>query len=256
VALALARSFKTAQQQLLVADRMAALGMLAAGVGHEINNPLMAVLGNLELAQQDVETLQQNHTSVPVGDLPETLRDAHEAAGRMRNIVRDLKLFSRGDDDTRGAVDVGPVIESSLRIVSHELKYRATLVRDLAPVPLVWGNEARLGQVFLNIIVNAVHALPEDRARTNELRVATSIAPDGRVRVQIADNGVGMSPDVVSRIFTPFFTTKPVGVGTGLGLAICHQLVTSVGGEITVDTKVGKGTTFNVFLPPSDKGSA
>jgi signal transduction histidine kinase/CheY-like chemotaxis protein len=251
VALALARSFKTAQQQLLVADRMAALGMLAAGVGHEINNPLMAVLGNLELAQHDVGALKERHREVDLGELPETLRDAYDAAGRMRGIVRDLKLFSRGDDDSRGAVDVVPVIESSLRIVSHELKYRANLVRDLQPVPQVWANEARLGQVFLNMIVNAVHALPEERSKTNELRVATSIDPDGRVRVEIADNGVGMAPDVVAHIFTPFFTTKPIGVGTGLGLAICHQLVTSIGGEIIVATEVGKGTTFKVLLPAS-----
>jgi CheY-like chemotaxis protein len=123
------------------------------------------------------------------------------------------------------------------------------LVRDFKPVPAVYANESRLVQVFMNLIMNAAQAIPEGHAMQNEIRVATSVAGDGRVRIAITDTGSGMSAEVAAQIFTPFFTTKPIGVGTGLGLAICHQLVAAAGGEILVDTKLGVGTTFAVLLP-------
>jgi len=241
---------KAARAQLLVSDRMASLGTLAAGVGHEINNPLMAVLGNLEMAVGDVAALVRKHGSlVDFGEIQDELRDAREAAERVRNIVRDLKLFSRSDEESRGDVDVEQVLESSIRMVWNEIRHRAKLVRDFRPIPRVLANESRLGQVFLNLIVNAAQAIPAGRANLHQIRVATSVTGDGRVRVDVSDTGSGMAPEIVERIFTPFFTTKPIGVGTGLGLAICHQLVTAVGGEILVDTEVGKGTTFSVLLP-------
>jgi PAS domain S-box-containing protein len=241
---------KAARAQLLVSDRMASLGTLAAGVGHEINNPLMAVLGNLEMAVTDITALIRKHGSlVDFGEIPDELRDARDAAERVRNIVRDLKLFSRTDEESRGDVNVEHVLESSIRMVWNEIRHRARLVRDFRPIPSVLANESRLGQVFLNLIVNAAQAIPEGRAHLHEIRVATSVTSDGRARVDISDTGSGMPPEIVERIFTPFFTTKPIGVGTGLGLAICHQLVTAVGGEILVDTELGKGTMFSVLLP-------
>jgi CheY-like chemotaxis protein len=241
---------RAAQARMLVSERMASLGTLAAGVGHEINNPLMSVLGNLEMAINDLRKIRREHGDIDFLELGDELRDAKEAAERVRNIVRDLKLFSRTDEETRGEVDIERVMESSLRMVWNEIRHRAQLVRDFKPVPPVLANESRLGQVFLNLVINAAQAIPEGRANQNEIRVATSVAADGRVRVEVSDTGSGMTPDLIAKIFTPFFTTKPIGVGTGLGLAICHQLVAAVGGEITVDSTPGKGTTFAVLLPP------
>ena len=240
---------KAANARLLVTDRMASLGILAAGVGHEINNPLQSILANLEMATKDMSDLVRDHSALDFGQLPEELRDARDAAERLRHIVRDLKLFSRADEETRGKVDVERVLESSIRLVSAEVRHRAKLVRSFVRLPAVYANESRLGQVFVNLLVNAAHAIPEGRADRNEIRVATSVTADERVRIAITDTGTGMPPDVVARIFTPFYTTKPVGVGTGLGLAICHQLVAAIDGEITLDTAVGRGTTFYVTLP-------
>jgi DNA-binding response OmpR family regulator/signal transduction histidine kinase len=241
---------KAANARMLVSERMASLGTLAAGVGHEINNPLMAALGNLDMALNDLRKLRRElGDRVDLNELAEELRDAREAAERVRAIVLDLKVFSRSDRETRGPVRVEDALESSIRMVWNEIRYRAELVRDFKPVPPVYANASRLGQVFMNLIMNAAQAIPEGRAADHAIRVATSLAGDGRVRIEISDTGSGMPPDVLAKIFTPFFTTKPIGVGTGLGLAICHQLVTAAGGEILVDTKLGVGTTFSVVLP-------
>jgi CheY-like chemotaxis protein len=182
-------------------------------------------------------------------DVTAELSDALEAAERVGNIVRDLKIFSRPEEDKRGPVDVRRVIESCLRMASNELRHRAKLVKTLAEVPPVFANESRLGQVFLNLIVNAAQAIPEGQASAHEIRVVTKLDARGTVVVEVADTGSGMPPEVVRRLFTPFFTTKPVGVGTGLGLSICHRIVASLGGQITVDSAVGKGTSFLVRLP-------
>lgn len=170
----------------------------------------------------------------------------------MRDIVRDLKLFSRADEDDRIAVDVERVLESSQRMAWNEIRHRARLVKDFAPVPPDFANESRLGQVFLNLIVNAAQAIPEGRAESNRIRIGTSLGPGGRVVVEVTDTGSGMPPDVLKRLFAPFFTTKPVGVGTGLGLSICHRIVTALGGEIRAESTLGQGSTFRVFLPPAD----
>jgi CheY-like chemotaxis protein len=242
---------RAASARMLVNERMASLGTLAAGVGHEINNPLMAVLGNLEMAINDIKRARREVGDLDVlNELAEELQDAREAADRVRSIVRDLKLFSRTDEETSGPVDVERVMESSLRMVWNEIRHRAMLVRDFKPVPQVYASESRLGQVLLNLIVNAAQAIPEGRANQNEIRVATSVAADGRIRIEVSDTGCGMSPEVAAQIFNPFFTTKPIGVGTGLGLSICHQLVSAIGGEITLDTQLGVGTTFAVLLQP------
>ena len=173
----------------------------------------------------------------------------------MRLIVRDLKIFSRSDEDKTGAVDVRRVIESSLRMAWNEIRHRARLVKDYGDVPPVEGNEGRLGQVFLNLIVNAAQAMPEGRADKNEIRVITKQDDHGRVVVEVRDTGSGIPESVISRIFDPFFTTKPIGVGTGLGLAICHRIVTALGGELTVESQVGKGSVFRTILPVA-KGDA
>jgi PAS domain S-box-containing protein len=247
-------SEKATQGQLMVSDRMASVGMLAAGVAHEINNPLAAVLANLDCAYRDATELAAELAPIrPLNDLPETLRDGRDAAERVRQIVKDLKIFSRAEEDTRGPVDIRRVLESTFRMAWNEIRHRARLVKHYGPVPLVDGNESRLGQVFLNLVVNAAQAIPEGRADRNEIQVVTSTDARGRAVVEIRDTGPGMPPETLRRLFTPFFTTKAPGVGTGLGLAICQRIVTAIGGEITVESQMGAsaGTVFRVSLLPA-----
>jgi PAS domain S-box-containing protein len=239
---------KQGEVQLMLADRMASVGTLAAGVAHEINNPLAAVIANLDMAIQDVTELGVR-TPLP-GDLVDELRDARTAADRVREIVRDLKIFSRAEEDRHGPVEVQRVLESTLRMAWNELRHRARVVKSYAPdLPLVDANESRLGQVFLNLIINAAHAIPEGKYETNEIRIGTARAPGGGVVISIGDTGGGIPPELRSRLFTPFFTTKPAGVGTGLGLAISHKIITAYGGTITFESTVGTGTVFHVTLP-------
>lgn len=241
------------QEQLMVSDRMASVGILAAGVAHEINNPLAAVLTNLHMAAETIPTLDVTADSESDrSEVEEELRDAFEASERLRDIVRDLKIFSRTPETSLGPVDIQRILESSLRMAWNELKHRARVVRQFQPVPLVHGDESRLGQVFLNLIINAVQAMEEGHAGTNTITIATMLDNRGRVEVQVADTGCGMSQEVLGHLFTPFYTTKPVGVGTGLGLSICNRIVQALGGEIVVESEVGKGSTFHVYLPASD----
>ncbi len=245
------------QEQLMVSDRMASVGILAAGVAHEINNPLAAVLTNLHMALEALPSLEVNAASeFNRSEMGEELRDALEASERLRDIVRDLKIFSRTPETSLGPVDIQRILESSLRMAWNELKHRARVVRKLQTVPMVHGDESRLGQVFLNLIINAVQAMEEGHAGANTITISTSLDPRGRVEVVVADTGSGMSQEVLGHLFTPFYTTKPVGVGTGLGLSICNRIVQALGGEIMVESELGKGSSFRVFLPASDAVSA
>ena len=237
------------QEQLMISDRMASVGTLAAGVAHEINNPLAALMANLDLVAQDFTEKRGQWTAAQIQEMEESLRDARECADRVRHIVKDLKIFSRADEDRRGAVDVHRVLESSLRMAWNEIRHRARLVKDYGDVPFVDANEARLGQVFLNLIVNAAQAIPEGNTDKNEIRVVTKSDGDDSVVVEVRDTGGGIPEAVISKIFDPFFTTKPIGIGTGLGLAICHRIVMGMGGKIEVDSEVGKGTTIRITLP-------
>jgi CheY-like chemotaxis protein len=247
-------SERATQTQLMVADRMASIGMLAAGVAHEINNPLAAVLANVQLALESLASVDAERLkALGLELLPEALGDACESAERVRHIVRDLKVFSREDDDknTRAVVDIHAVLDSVLRMARNEIRHRARVSRNYGEVPYVEGDEARLGQVFLNLLVNAAQAIPVGRANQNEIRLATHRDDQGRIVVEVVDTGVGISPETLNRLFTPFFTTKPIGLGTGLGLSICHRLVTAMGGTISVTSQLGRGTTFRVVLQPS-----
>jgi PAS domain S-box-containing protein len=238
---------KKREAQLIVSDRMASIGTLAAGVAHEINNPLAAVIANVEMAAAEATSLAARSGDASMSDC---LNDALEAAERIRLIVRDLKVFSRSDEDSTGAIDVHSVLESTLRVAWNEIRHRARLVKDFKAVPLVDGNKSRLGQVFLNLIVNAAQAIPEGRVDGNEIRVTTRTEA-GMVAVDVADTGAGMSDEIQRRLFTPFFTTKPVGVGTGLGLSICQRIVSAMKGQLRVHSRPGAGSTFTVLLPPS-----
>jgi PAS domain S-box-containing protein len=238
---------KQTEMHLMLSDRMASVGTLAAGVAHEINNPLASVIANLDMALQDVIVLADTARLPP--DLSDELKDARVAADRVREIVRDLKIFSRGEDEHHGAVNVESVLESTLRMAWNEVRHRAKVVRRYAKIPDVDAHEPRLGQVFLNLIINAAHAIPAGNYDANEIRITTSLDDSGRVVISIGDTGSGIPPEVRPRLFTPFFSTKPVGVGTGLGLAISHRIITQFGGTISYDTEVGKGTTFHIALP-------
>lgn len=241
---------KRTDLQLMISDRMTSIGTLAAGVAHEINNPLAVAMANVDLALADADTVAKKDGGREIDDVRKDLRDARDAIERIRLIVRDMRIFSRQEDDIRkGSVDVGQVLESTLRMAWNEIRHRARLVKDYGKIPLALANEARLGQVFLNLVLNAAQAIPEGDAAGNEIRVVTSVDPTGRVQVEIRDTGPGIPPEVLGRLFTPFFTTKPAGVGTGLGLSISHRLVTALGGEIQVESQVGKGTTLRVLLP-------
>ncbi|MDY7230533.1 hybrid sensor histidine kinase/response regulator [Hyalangium rubrum] len=252
---------KQVEAQLLQADRMVMMGTLAAGVGHEINNPLTYVLSNLVLAGEEVDQLTQElEQHAPalaaargwrsrLNELKELLTEAHSGADRVRTIVRDLKVLSRQGEERRTAVDVREVIEFSIKMSLHEVRSRARLVKQYEPVPAVYADGARLGQVFLNLLVNAAQAIPEGNAQGSEIAVRVRHDASGRVAVEVSDTGTGIAPEVLPRIFEPFYTTKPVGAGTGLGLSICHSIVRDMGGELTVRTELGRGSTFTVLLP-------
>ena len=237
------------REQLLVAERMASVGTLAAGVAHEINNPLAAVVANLELALRTIERLPPELTDV--AELRAELRDAHEAAHLVRQIVRDVKVFSRSVDERGGPVDVRQVLDSTVRMAWNEIRHRARLIRQYQPVPPVWTTDARLGQVFLNLLINAAQAIEIGHVDANEIRLNTQTDHEGRAVVEIADSGVGISAENFNRIFNPFFTTKPPGSGTGLGLSISLRIVKEIGGEIELDSEPGRGTVARVRLPPA-----
>ncbi|QRN98440.1 MASE1 domain-containing protein [Archangium violaceum] len=232
------------QAKLISAERIAAVGTLAAGVGHEINNPLAYLVLNLEGVAQ---SLEQGPTGL--AEARARLDAAREGAERIRVIVRDLKVFSRQEGEDRAMLDVNAVVVPALRMAAHAVRPRARLVEEFGNPPRVMGSESRLGQVMLNLLVNALQAIPEGSPERHEVRVRTGRDDSGRALVEVSDTGCGMSPSVQARIFDPFFTTKPSGEGTGLGLAICQQIVQSHGGELRVRSEEGQGTVFTVLLP-------
>jgi PAS domain S-box-containing protein len=241
--------------KMMQMDRMVAVGTLAAGVGHEINNPLAYILSNVVFAQSELATVQRMGDVSPevvrrLSSAGSALQDAQDGAERVRDIVRDLKTFSRGDEPSDEAVDVHAVLDSALALARNEIRHRAAVVKDYGEeVPPVVASRSRLGQVFVNLLVNAAHAIPEGHADRNSIRVTTRLAGEGRVEVSIADTGTGIRPEHLPQIFDPFFTTKRQGEGTGLGLAICAGIIRGLGGEISVQSEVGKGSTFRVVVP-------
>jgi signal transduction histidine kinase len=244
------------QAKLAQTDRLTSLGTLAAGVAHEINNPLAYVLLNLTFIAEQLPQILGPLPGEREKQISLALEHAKGGAERIRSIVRGLKTFSRPEDESRVPVDVREVMESSISMVLNEIRHRAKLVRDLAPVPKVDANEARLGQVFLNLLLNAAQALPEGKVGQNEIRVSTRRTTANTVLVEVADTGCGIPESIRGRIFEPFFTTKPVGIGTGLGLAICHGVITSLDGKLSVDSEVGKGSVFRVELPTSESATS
>ena len=262
------------QARLTQADRMTSVGMLIAGVAHEINNPLACVLYNLETTAKDVSrvvhTMNRCWSALVaylgtekalevVGegsevylqdapqDLQERLDESLEAARRVRDLVQNLKLFSQRGEDRPNLVWVNLVIERAFQLVFCEIKYKAQLVKEYQDDKPILAHEAQVLQVFVNLLMNAAQSIEEGRVQQNKIGVRTWIEGD-EVVAEVWDTGGGITPENKERIFDPFFTTK-TGVGCGLGLSICRDIIFSVGGKIEVQSTVSRGSRFTVRLP-------
>jgi two-component system cell cycle sensor histidine kinase/response regulator CckA len=267
-----------AQKQLAIVaqtERLASMGLLAASIGHEINNPLAYVLSNVEALAQILPLLEQAIEGCRSGLLsaagpaafaaivgehaaqlePERLaelsaraRDALDGAQRIARISKVLGTFSRAEVSNLAAVDLQRALESAIAIAFNEIRFCAKLVKMFEPVPLVWASEGKLSQVFLNLLINAVHAMKERGPADNCITVRTR-AEGGSVFAEVEDTGAGIEPVNLTRIFEPFFSTKGIGKGSGLGLSICRSIIADFGGEIRVESELGKGSRFVVRLP-------
>ncbi|HEX2685533.1 MAG TPA: ATP-binding protein [Kofleriaceae bacterium] len=230
-------------------ERLAALGTLAAGLAHEINNPLAYVLLQLAHASRLIPTLANGENRALVDQVESLIRGSLEGAERIRNIMAGIRAFSRSDDAGVEPVDVRVPLDAALKLVMNEIRHRARLIKNYAAPPLVLANEGRLGQVFLNLITNAVQAIPEGDTQAHEIRVSATADDTGDLVVELSDTGGGIPPHLLGRIFEPYFSTKPAGQGTGLGLSISQGIISSFDGKITVASEVGRGTTFRIMLP-------
>jgi signal transduction histidine kinase len=234
--------------KLAQAQKLEALGRLAAGLAHEVNNPLSFIISNLHHVQGELKVLAATRSVGNVEELQESCHDALHGCSRIQRLVQDVRAFSRVRSFPATPVELGTVLEDALAMANLAQLPGLRVERELGPVPPILADEHGLGQVFLNLLINALHAVANGPAEPR-IRVATGLQADGRVGVEIQDNGRGIAPEHLGRIFEPFFTTKPPGVGTGLGLFICHGLVSGFGGELSVESQPGQGTTFRVLLP-------
>jgi len=238
---------------LAARERLATVGTLAAGVGHELNNPLQNVTMNLELLREELERMALSSPSPRARELVQMTNEALLGTERLRKIVLGLHTFSRGEREEKSFLDVRTVLGLSLDLTQNELRHRLRVERDLRPVPTVLADDSKLAQVFINLLVNAAQAMPDRPEESNVVRVTAGTDDRGHAVVEISDNGIGMTADVRRHIFEPFFTTKPVGQGTGLGLAISYNIVTSLGGQLDCESEPGVGTTFRISLPPASE---
>ena len=231
------RSTARIEKELERSQRLASVGLLAAGIAHEVNNPLGYILSNLELALQHCENEEQR----------EALIEAMEGTSRVRSIVGGLRTFAAERPTQFGAVNLVATINQALRLVHNEIAHRAKIVQDLEDPGVVWGDAGQLTQVFVNLLLNAAHAIDAGRRENNTIRIECKMR-SSTARVSVIDSGKGMSQEQLSKVFDPFFTTKRIGEGTGLGLSICHNLVTQMGGTIELFSTAQVGTTATVAL--------
>ncbi|MCU0118650.1 ATP-binding protein [Pseudomonas sp. B2M1-30] len=263
---------KQLEGQLVQSEKLASLGQLAAGVAHEINNPIGFVASNLgaldsyfqqlleildayqvasqtlgaESAAQLQQLREKNELDFLLDDIPSLIRESKDGIGRVGQIVKDLKDFSRVDSQLEWQwADLQQGIDSTLNIVASELKYKADVIKDYQALPEVECLPSQINQVVMNLVVNAAQAMGSERG-TITLRTGQQ---GETAWIEVADNGSGIAPQTLQKIFDPFFTTKPVGQGTGLGLSLSYGIVKKHGGEITVNSELGVGTTFRVELP-------
>lgn len=241
------------QSQLLQADKMATIGILSAGIVHEINNPLAAVKLVMSLMKSYNEALRKIVSDAPadarekgkalLAECEGHLTQGEECIDHITRIVRDIKVFSRSDKGEFGSEDLNRILDSVVGIVWNSIKTKIELKKEYAPLPPVRCNAQQMSQVFLNLIVNASQAM--DRG-TITLRTR---AEDGFVAAEVTDTGSGIPPEILAKIFEPFFTTKDAEKGTGLGLSITSDIVKRHNGKIDVKSQVGLGTTFTIRLP-------
>ncbi|HEX5058817.1 MAG TPA: ATP-binding protein [Kofleriaceae bacterium] len=234
------------QRRLVESDRLAALGTLAAGVAHEINNPLTYARLSAQRIERIIDTLDV--PTAALATLHGHLGDINHAISRIASITQSLRTFVSRDDDAPGPVDMSMVLARSLKMVDNELRHVARLVYTPASLPPVTGNASRLEQVFVNVLINAIKALPPNPPTPHEIRVAVEHS-GARVTIAITDTGIGIPPALLSRIFDPFFTTRDVGHGMGLGLSVSKTIIEKLGGEIAVESTENVGTTVRVHLP-------
>ncbi|MDH4427217.1 MAG: ATP-binding protein [Acidovorax sp.] len=262
-----------AKNKLIQSEKLASIGQLAAGVAHEINNPIGFIFSNFgtleqylqdlfqmlaayeeaEASMQDAEALsriRQLREDLEIEylkeDIPNLMRESRDGVQRVRKIVQDLKDFSRVDARQEWeSVNLHHGIDSTLNIVNNEIKYKADVVKQYGDLPEVQCLPSELNQVFMNLLVNAAHAITKERG-TITIRTG---AEAGEAWVEVADDGAGIAAENLQRIFDPFFTTKPVGQGTGLGLSLSYGIVQKHGGRMEVTSKIGQGTTFRVTIP-------
>ena len=268
---------REAQNQLIQSEKLASIGQLAAGVAHEINNPIGFISNNVEMLQRyladygkvlkmleglkksigqgDMEKAksvisqmdqfeQEIDLAYVINDIDKLLQNTQRGIERVQKIVMDLRTFAREGNDVIESVKIEEIIDSILSIVHNELKYKAELKKDYGDTPLIQCRAQRLGQVFINLLINAVQAIEEKG--TIEIK---TYKQDGHVCIDIKDTGKGIESGNLRKIFDPFFTTKPVGQGTGLGLSVSYEIIKKHGGEIKVESTLGKGTRFTVILP-------
>lgn len=254
------------QGQLVMQEKMASLGNLVAGIAHEVNNPIGAVNSTTDVSSRalqkirqvlqetdDIETLRQNRVfQRAMNMLEENIQITATASQRVVNIVRSLKRFARLDEAELQLSDIHEGIESTLTLLSHELKNRVEVLKNFGDIPLVRCYANQLNQVFMNVLVNAIHAISNGSEDSQKGRIViTTARVDDHVEIKFADNGKGIPQDRLKQIFDPGFTTKSRGVGTGLGLSISYNIIQKHHGQITVQSEVGQGTEFIVSLPLS-----
>jgi signal transduction histidine kinase len=268
----LSRKLKASQAQVVQQEKMAIIGQLAAGVAHEVNNPVGFINSNLTTLKKYFNRLQefisaqdkalQNSSPAEVTELRKKLKvdyilqdigdlidESQDGAQRIKKIVQDLKLFSRQDSDQTEMADINEVMESALNIAWNELKYKCTVNKNFAPLPLTNCSPQKLSQVFINILVNGAHAIE----KKGIIDIHTDHEGD-EIVVTISDTGSGMPKEVTAKIFDPFFTTKEAGKGTGLGMSVAAEIIKSHDGRIEVDSTPGQGTVFKIIIPVRGMG--
>ena len=257
---------KLAQSQIIQSSKLATIGQLAAGVAHEINNPLAFVASNSKSLEKYfkkildfigmlseridndnyAELKKSNNVDFIIFDIEELLADNQEGLTRVRDIIADLKTFSRVDQAEMEKANLNDCIETTLKIAWNEIKYKVKLIKELSDIPSITCNVGQINQVLMNLIVNAAQAIETE----GEVTITTRVENSDIVLV-IKDTGCGISPEDMEKIYDPFFTTKPVGMGTGLGLSITYGIIKDHDGTIELESEEGKGTAFTIRLPIS-----
>lgn len=239
------------ERRLALADRMASVGTLAAGVAHEINNPLAMVMSNVSLLREELQAHAQLLPETIGSEMDQMAEEAIVGVERISAIVKTLRVFSKRSDQELEILEVQPIVEKTIQMTLGEISHRARLTQEFGVTPPVEAMEAKLSHAVLNLLVNAAHALPTRDVENNEIGVRTYTDRRGWALIEVRDNGSGMSPDVLDRVFDPFFSSRPEGRGVGVGLSITHTIVERLRGEMSVESEVGEGTTFRIALPPA-----